>query len=132
MRFSSFEIPLTPLNLTYCKKTPTVISRGPDVEPIVKKGAVKPVKVNLEERHGGRKHLTHVVNLERFGIDVSEFADSAQKRFSAASSIQPVLGKEAEAAGLMEVLIQGDFLQPVADWLRSEYGLKKEHVEAKR
>jgi len=109
-----------------------VIVRSDGAEPIVKKGAVKPVKITLEERHAGRKHLTHVTNLERFGIDVGEFADLAQKRFSAACSIQPVLGKEAEAAGLMEVLIQGDCLKEVAEWLRQEYGLKKEYVDAKR
>ena len=75
-------------------------------EPAVRKGEVKPVRVTLEQRQGGRKHLTHVVYLEKFFIDPREFADKGQRKFSTACSIADLPAKAD--AGLVEVLVQGD------------------------
>ena len=48
--------------------TPSCLLLQGPVE-VVKKGTVKKVFVQLEDRQGGRKHLTRVTHVESFGFD---------------------------------------------------------------
>jgi translation initiation factor 2D len=98
----------------------------PGQEPLVKKGDVRPVGISLEQRHGGRKHLTNISHLEKFGIDPERFSESCQKKFSASSSLQPLPGKQD--SGLFQVQVQGEFAKEVREWLMVEYGLSKNHI----
>ena len=60
---------------------------------MVHKGLVKPIHIQLEDRAGGRKHITRITHVESFGIDPEELGNLMQKRFSAASSVTRLPGK---------------------------------------
>ena len=66
------------------KRPPTVQSvrlQG-DVEHTYK-GAPKHIGVVLEDRAGGRKHITRITAMEAFAIDPEELATALQRRFQA-------------------------------------------------
>jgi len=46
------------------------------------RGNVKSVVVSMEDRMGGRKHLTHLSHVEGFGLDPDELAAVLQKKWS--------------------------------------------------
>lgn len=47
----------------------------------VQKGEVKAIQVAMEDRQGGRKHLTRVWGLESFAVDPDELAGVLQRKF---------------------------------------------------
>ena len=47
------------------------------------KGAAKHIGVVLEDRAGGRKHITRITAMEAFAIDPGELATALQRRFQA-------------------------------------------------
>ena len=47
------------------------------------KGAAKHIGVVLEDRAGGRKHITRITAMEAFAIDPDELATALQRRFQA-------------------------------------------------
>lgn len=57
------------------------------VVEVVKKGSVKKVVVGLEDRQGGRKHITRITHVESFAIDPSELGNLLQRKFQTSSSI---------------------------------------------
>ena len=36
---------------------------------VVQRGSVKPIQVSMQDRQGGRKHITRVIHAESFAID---------------------------------------------------------------
>ena len=50
---------------------------------VVKKGAIKPIKIDMEDRQGGRKHITRVAHVESFALDPDAFAGVLQRKFQA-------------------------------------------------
>lgn len=57
------------------------------VVEVVKKGSVKKVVLGLEDRQGGRKHITRITHVESFAIDPSELGNLLQRKFQTSSSI---------------------------------------------
>ena len=47
----------------------------------VQKGELKPIVVAMEDRQGGRKHITRVAYFEPFGLDPDELAAVLQRKF---------------------------------------------------
>lgn len=47
----------------------------------VQRGAIKSIAVAMEDRHGGRKHITRVAHCESFSIDPAELAGLLQRKF---------------------------------------------------
>ena len=51
----------------------------------VQKGELKPIVVAMEDRQGGRKHITRVAYFEPFGLDPDELAGVLQRKFQVCS-----------------------------------------------
>ncbi|TPX63855.1 hypothetical protein SpCBS45565_g06320 [Spizellomyces sp. 'palustris'] len=93
----------------------------PNREPEIRKGTVKPIQITVEQRQG-RKTVTKVVGIERFGIDPEQLAGSLKVRCASSTSVTPIPGK-ANAAPLYEVMIQGSKVKEVCSVLEKEYGM---------
>ena len=50
------------------------------------KGELKPIVVSMEDRQGGRKHITRVAHYEPFGLDPEELASVLQRKFQVGNS----------------------------------------------
>jgi translation initiation factor 2D len=75
---------------------------------VVKKGSVKNIAVNMEDRMGGRKHLTHLVHVESFGLNPDELGAEMQRRFKTSCSVTKLPGKTETGK---EIALQGNLLQ---------------------
>jgi translation initiation factor 2D len=92
----------------------------------IKKGGPPKLTVSLEDRVGGRKHLTHLVGgIEAFGLSTPDLAAVLQKRFKTSASVARA-GPDASS-----IALQGDLVAQVVDFLATEYGLGGRHVEVK-
>jgi len=48
---------------------------------VVKKGSIRNIQLTMEDRQGGRKHVTRVIHVESFGFDADELAGILQRKF---------------------------------------------------
>lgn len=90
----------------------------------VRAGKVQPIVIDTK-RVSGNKKVTHVKNVEKFGLIPSEFAQEAQKKFACSSGVQPLPGK----AKAEEVLIQGDRGADIALYLSTRYNIPSKYIE---
>ena len=51
------------------------------VSETLARGNVKNIVISMEDRMGGRKHLTHLSHVEGFGLDPDELAAVLQVRY---------------------------------------------------
>lgn len=65
----------------------------PGQEPVIRKGKMAYVEVNIENRMGNKK-VTVIKNLECYGIDTKLFAQSLQHAAASSTSVNPVPGKD--------------------------------------
>ena len=99
---------------------------GGGVATAVKKGGPPKLTVSLEDRVGGRKHLTHISGgIEAFGLTASDLATVLQKRFKTSASVS------RPGPDVSSVALQGDLMDGVLQFLKNEYGLGERHVEVK-
>lgn len=66
-----------------------VVMRGG--EPVVRKGAIKPVQIMTERRQGNKK-VTKVSGIETFLIDPDSFGSELQKKFACSTSVGELPG----------------------------------------
>jgi len=78
------------------------------VVEVVKKGAVKNISISMEDRMGGRKHVTHVVGVESFGLSADELGAEAQRKFKTSCSVTKLPGKTETSK---EISLQGNLMQ---------------------
>ncbi|KNC96131.1 uncharacterized protein SPPG_08518 [Spizellomyces punctatus DAOM BR117] len=93
----------------------------PGREPEIRKGTLKPIQITVEQRQG-RKTVTKVVGIERFGIDPEQLAGWLKVRCASSTSVTPIPGK-ANAAPVYEVMIQGSKVKEVCSVLEKECGM---------
>ncbi|ESQ28066.1 hypothetical protein EUTSA_v10018306mg [Eutrema salsugineum] len=98
-----------------------VVMRGG--EPVVRKGAIKPVQIMTERRQGNKK-VTKVSGIETFLIDPDAFGSELQKKFACSTSVGELPGKKGH-----EVLIQGGVIDDVARYMVEHYGVPKRFIE---
>ena len=84
--------------------------------------AHKTSHIEIHDRAGGRKHVTHIKFLDGIGLSPARVAEQMQRKFAAACTTQPLPQKGAGD----EVLAQGCFMQPLLDWLQSECGVPRD------
>lgn len=72
------------------------------------RGTVKSIVVSMEDRMGGRKHLTHLSHMESFGLDPDELAAVLQKKWSTSCSVNKLPGK-TETGKMLD--LQGNLLK---------------------
>lgn len=94
----------------------------------LQKGSPKNVQVQLEDRAGGRKHITRLSGMEAFGIDPDELATALQRRFQSSASVTKLPGKTETGK---EIALQGDQLQNAAQFLTDVYGLPHSYITSK-
>lgn len=89
-----------------CGVTLVIAMQG--VVEVVKKGAVKNISISMEDRMGGRKHVTHLAHVESFGLSADELGAALQRKFKTSCSVTKLPGK-AETG--KEISLQGNLLQ---------------------
>ncbi|KAI8818919.1 uncharacterized protein EV422DRAFT_535905 [Fimicolochytrium jonesii] len=87
----------------------------------LRKGPLKPLQITTEQRQG-RKMVTKVVGLERFGVDPETFAGVLRGVCASSTSLSPLPGK-ANAHPTYEVMVQGNKVKEVCGVLEREYGV---------
>ena len=78
------------------------------VSETLARGNVKNIVVSMEDRMGGRKHLTHLSHVEGFGLDPDELAAVLQKKWSTSCSVTKLPGK-TETGKMLD--LQGNLLK---------------------
>ncbi len=78
------------------------------VSETLARGNVKNIVISMEDRMGGRKHLTHLSHVEGFGLDPDELAAVLQKKWSTSCSVNKLPGK-TETGKMLD--LQGNLLK---------------------
>ncbi len=78
------------------------------VVEVVKKGSVKNITMSMEDRMGGRKHVTHLMHVESFGLNADDLGAALQRKFKTSCSVAKLPGKTETGK---EISLQGNLLQ---------------------
>ncbi|XP_071435039.1 eukaryotic translation initiation factor 2D isoform X2 [Pithys albifrons albifrons] len=92
-------------------------------EPVVRKGTIHPICVNIEKRSANKK-VTIIKNLELYGLDPQCVANMLQQKVQASATITPVPG----AKDRVQVQIQGNQIHHLAKMLLEEFHLPRKHI----
>ena len=98
---------------------------APSFEEKVFRGPLKKISIAVEDRQGGRKHVTRVWGVERYALSPEALASTLQKRFKTSASVSRVSAEEEEVA------LQGDSVRQLVLFLGSEYGIGSAHIDVK-
>lgn len=60
---------------------------------VVKKGTIRNIQLTMEDRQGGRKHVTRVTHVESFGFDADELAGLLQRKFQTSAAVTKLPGQ---------------------------------------
>jgi len=93
------------------------------MEPVVRKGSLKPISVVVKIRQG-RKASTLITNFEPYLLTADFLAEELRRICASATSVSPAQGKSSG----MEVLVQGKQIQAVTELLMSK-GVPKKWIE---
>ncbi|GFR52464.1 hypothetical protein Agub_g14966, partial [Astrephomene gubernaculifera] len=96
-------------------------------QQVVRKGQPPVVQISTEKRQGN-KRVTKVVGLEPFLVDLEQVAGECQRKFACSTNVVELPGKGAGH----EVVLQGSFLDPVADFIMQQYGIPKKYFLVKK
>ena len=111
------------------RSCPLAAAAGADSSPLfeekVFRGPLKKISIAVEDRQGGRKHVTRVWGVERYALKPSDLASTLQKKFKTSASVSRVNAEEEEVA------LQGDSVRQLALFLGSEYGIGSAHIDVK-
>ncbi|KAJ3235051.1 Eukaryotic translation initiation factor 2D [Chytriomyces hyalinus] len=105
------------------KMTPMHSISAPGSNPVLRKGAVKPLSILVEKRQG-RKTVTRVSNMESYLIPPEELATRLKVPCAASTTVAPLQGGGGSSGKplLHEVLVQGNKVHEVCVVLRELYG----------
>ncbi|KAK3599846.1 hypothetical protein CHS0354_022416 [Potamilus streckersoni] len=95
----------------------------PGLPPVLKKGKVEPIKIDVVQRASNKK-ITLVENLETYGIDPEEFAHTVQIGVACSTSVSPLPQKNKG----FQVMIQGNQINFIADLLTSQYKIARKCI----
>eukprot|EP00920_Eleutheroschizon_duboscqi_P042762 GHVT01101973.1.p1 GENE.GHVT01101973.1~~GHVT01101973.1.p1 ORF type:complete len:613 (+),score=96.10 GHVT01101973.1:1196-3034(+) len=94
--------------------------------PKIIRGTVEPVQISVENRFGGRKHVTQITGLSTFHIDSGAVAEYLQKKLACSCSTYLLPGAAQEPA----VMIQGNAAPQTAEALTSHFHLPARYINA--
>ena len=100
-------------------------SASPLFEERVFRGPLKKISIAVEDRQGGRKHVTRVSGVERYALSPDVLASTLQKKFKTSASVSRVSADEEE------VSLQGDAARQLVLFLGIEYGIGAAHIDVK-
>ncbi|KAL3868819.1 hypothetical protein ACJMK2_041578 [Sinanodonta woodiana] len=95
----------------------------PGQPPVLKKGKVEPIRIDVVQRASNKK-ITLVENLETYGIDPEEFAHTVQIGVACSTSVSPLPQKNKG----FQVMIQGNQINFVADLLTGQYKIARKCI----
>jgi len=98
----------------------------------VRRGAPPCVSMELEKRGGGGKgkFVTHVRNLELYGIDPVELQRASKKHFACAASLADVPGKNDQSH--QELAVAGDVVLKLTDLLIKSYNVPRKCITSQK
>uniref|UniRef100_A0A8C6JL92 Eukaryotic translation initiation factor 2D n=1 Tax=Melopsittacus undulatus TaxID=13146 RepID=A0A8C6JL92_MELUD len=92
-------------------------------EPIVRKGNIEPIDINIAQRSSNKK-VTIIKNLELYGLDPQCVANILQQKVQASATITPISGTKDR----VQVQIQGNQIHHLAKMLLEEYQLPRKYI----
>ncbi|XP_013401541.1 eukaryotic translation initiation factor 2D-like [Lingula anatina] len=95
----------------------------PGQKPVIKKGKIQLIKINVVQRAGNKK-VTLLENLETYGIDPHEFAHTVQIGVACSTTVSPLPGKNKG----MQILVQGNQVAHVGKLLTEKYQIPQKFV----
>ncbi|KAF6250354.1 hypothetical protein COO60DRAFT_1576296 [Scenedesmus sp. NREL 46B-D3] len=104
----------------------TCISRGQ--QHVLRKGQPPAVQISGERRQGN-KYVTRVVGVEAFLIDPSALAAECQRKYACSTSVNDLPGKNNPG---QEVILQGNVIEKLPDYLMATYGIPKKYFLVKK
>ncbi|XP_052774295.1 eukaryotic translation initiation factor 2D-like [Mya arenaria] len=105
------------------KMSPVFQLSFPDRPPILKKGSIDPIKIDVVQR-ASSKRVTIIENLDVYGIDAGEFGHRVQVKVACSASVTP---SQQKGKG-PQVIVQGNQINCVADLLTNLYKLPKKYI----
>lgn len=102
----------------------TLVARGP--ARLVRKGPPPPVHLSSEKRQGN-KRVTRVTGLEAYLVDVDACAAELRSKLACSTTVADLPGKNNPGK---EVLVQGDAVDKVGEYLVKEYQIPKRFILA--
>lgn len=117
-------------------KTFYQLSRNGHTE--IRKGTPKPIHIKIENRQGGRKHLTHVTGVETFAIPPEELAQQLKVKCAASTTLRqlPAKGSGMVSVGSTltgkDIVIQGSVTDEVISVLTEQWFIPKRFIEAEK
>jgi translation initiation factor 2D len=81
------------------------------------------------ERRQGNKQVTRIVGMEDFLVPADAVAQACQKRFACATTTAELPGKQKSGH---EVILQGNVVEKVAEYLMCTYGVPKKYFLVKK
>ena len=95
---------------------------------VVKKGTIRNIQLTMEDRQGGRKHVTRVTHVESFGFDADELAGLLQRKFQTSAAVTKLPGKTETGK---EIALQGPLLHEIPKFMTATYGLSSNFMDIK-
>ncbi|ESO92608.1 hypothetical protein LOTGIDRAFT_233056 [Lottia gigantea] len=96
----------------------------PGKPPIIKKGKIDPIKIDVVQRMGNKK-VTLIDNVETFGIDPDKFAHLIQVKRACSTTVSPSIQKNKG----LQILAQGNQVDFIRQLLIEKYKLPLRFVE---
>ncbi|KAG2496973.1 hypothetical protein HYH03_004979 [Edaphochlamys debaryana] len=101
------------------------VSRGG--QTFIRKGQPPAVSISTEKRQGN-KRVTKIAGLEPFLVDPEQVSAECCRKFACATGVVDLPGKGQG----QEVVLQGNFLEALPDFLISQYGIPKKYFLVKK
>lgn len=95
---------------------------------VVRKGTPKNISIQMEDRQGGRKHITRVAHVESFAIEADDLATMLQRKLQTNASVTKLPGKTETDK---EIALQGSVMHDVAKFLLDSYGIDGSFIDMK-
>mmetsp|Transcript_9190 Transcript_9190/g.27665 ORF Transcript_9190/g.27665 Transcript_9190/m.27665 type:complete len:726 (-) Transcript_9190:1418-3595(-) len=95
----------------------------------LRKGDIPKIQIVVEDRQGGRKHVTRVQGLQAHNLSPETVAMRCQVAFACSAGVQPVPGKSTKD---LEIHLQGDVGKGLPDLLASEYKVPRKYIDVQK
>ncbi len=96
---------------------------GPNVK--FQRGPVQPIEVIVEQR-SGKKQMSRIIGLERFGIDSTPFAKEMARLYSASATVNEIQQGNKTSR---EVLVQGNICNEFPSRMNELYQIPKDLIK---
>lgn len=93
----------------------------------IRRDKLKPIQLKVEKRQG-RRAVTTVANIQSFEIDEKQLAETLQRALASSATTFELTGAAKGKDKPFGVMVQGCFVDAVADVLITQYGIPKRFI----